>query len=218
MQSDVEQSLRPLNIAAATLLVQLMLVTLITIASSIYKRHRHGWESETRTDENLLRSTPTLLVALSSFALLLVSEDLYSIWSPIFLFVGINTISTTAAINSVFLLDLGLVTYLMAKTGGSHTSPFQSVLFTIPALAIFLRLPPSSFILYAVLAAVVYTVLFAPNFEPDHYKPSAGAFMTIACLALSMFTGYITRPVAIDELSPKAEAAASPNRAASANR
>ena len=149
-----DQSIHPLNVAAATLLVQLILISLLGITSSLCQTQ--SWE---RADLRILggrfspggrlRRSPTLFVALASFAILLISDDLYSIWSPFFRGVGINTMSTSTAISTLFVLDLLLVGYLIFSTGGSRSSPFLSALFTIPSLAIFLRLPPSMFIFYA---------------------------------------------------------------------
>lgn len=205
-----EQSIQPLNVAAATLLIELLLITLLAITSSLFRGGR--WEptrmsrlgpdlpAERHTAGALLRRSPTLFVALASFAALLISDELYSIWSPIFQGVGINTISAATAIGTVFFLNLFLVGYLVYATGGSRTSPFLSALFTIPALAIFLRLPPSMFITFAVVASLIYLALLVPGLERVQSSQSAAAFMNISCLLLSMFTGYITRPVAINDL------------------
>ncbi|MDA8447471.1 hypothetical protein [Paracidovorax valerianellae] len=205
-----EQSIQPLNVAAATLLIQLLLITLLAITSSLFRGKRWEPARESRLDLGLraeehiagmpLRRSPTLFVALASFAVLLISDELYSIWSPIFQGVGINTISAAAAIGTVFILNLSLVGYLVFATGGSRSSPFLSALFTIPALAIFLRLPPSMFITYAIVACFLYLLLLVPTLERVQANQSAAAFMNISCLLLSMFTGYITRPVPINEL------------------
>ena len=206
-----EQSIQPLNVAAATLLIELLLITLLAITSSLFRGSR--WEQPRSSllgpsllpaGEHIagapLRRSPTLFVALASFAALLISDELYSIWSPIFQGIGINTISAASAIGTVFILNLFLVGYLVYATGGSRTSPFLSALFTIPALAIFLRLPPGMFITFAVVACVIYLALLVPGLERVQSSQSAAAFMNISCLLLSMFTGYITRPVAINDL------------------
>ncbi len=201
-----EQSIQPLNVAAATLLVQLILIALLAITSSLCRTQ--NWEaSEMRilggrfSPGSKLYRSPTLFVALATFAVLLISDDLYSIWSPIFQGVGINTMSTFTAISVVFILDLLLVGYLISVTGGSRSSPFLPALFTVPPLAIFLRLPPSMFFSYAAVATVIYLVLFSLRSDDPRPGQMAGAFLSIACLLLSMFTGYITRPVPINELS-----------------
>lgn len=199
-----EQSIQPLNVAAATLLVQLILITLLAITSSLCRAKR--WEVTEmrilggRFSPSRLHKSPTLFVALASFAVLLISDDLYSIWSPIFQGVGINTMSAATAISVVFILDLVLVGYLIFSTGGSRASPFLSALYTIPPLAIFLRLPPSMFLSYAAVAVGIYLFLLAPSSEDSRPGQYAAVFMSIACLSLTMFTGYITRPVPINEL------------------
>lgn len=216
---NVEQSIQPLNVAAATLLIQLLLITLLAVTSSLYRSA--GWEprmslgSEVALSPHPLRKSPTLFVAIISFATLLISDELYTIWSPIFQGVGINTISAFTAISIVFIVDLLLVGYLVVATGGSKASPFTSALFTIPALAIFLRLPPSMFFTYAVVAGLVYLVLLSPQFETQSKTQAAAAFMNISCLLLSMFTGYITRPVPIDQLRPSVPHVAQPSPSAS---
>lgn len=203
-----QQSIQPLNIAAATLLIQVILVTLIGITTSIYTTRVLVPDETYRVNGQkyllggVLRRSPTLFVTLFSIAVLLISDELYLTWSPIFQGVGINTISTTTAINLVFGLDLVLVGYLIYSTGGSRKSPFVAALLTIPALAIFLRLPPSLFIAYAVIAAVIYIIFVAPIRELGQPTIAAVTFMNIACLLLTMFTGYITRPVSISDLKP----------------
>ena len=203
-----QQSIQPLNIAAATLLIQVILLTLIGIATSIYTARVLVPDESYRTTGQryltggVIRRSPTLFVTLFSIAVLLISDELYLTWSPIFQGVGINTISTATAINLVFGLDLILVGYLIYATGGSRKSPFVATLMTIPALAIFLRLSPGVFITYAVIAALIYLLFLAPIRELGQPTIGAVAFMNIACLLLSMFTGYITRPVSISELKP----------------
>src|SRR4051812_4426187 len=123
-----EQSIKPLNIAAATMLIQLLLMAIIAITSSLCRSGRQEAAVLRGTSERL-RKSPILSVALISFATLLISDELYSIWSPIFQGIGINTISATVAICIVFILDIFLVGYLILSTGGSNTSPFVSTLF-----------------------------------------------------------------------------------------
>lgn len=205
---SAEQSIQPLNVAAATLLFQLLFVTVIAIASSLHKFPRESLGTQTKT----LPKSPVLFVALASFALLLISDEFYSVWSPIFHGVGINTVSAGKAIGFAFVLDMLLIGYLMIKTGGSRSSPFTSALFTLPAIAIFLRLPPSQFLLFTFVAAVIYLALLLQStsdffgLKCEQQSQSASAFINIACLLLSIFTGYITRPVPITELSPTTHA------------
>ncbi len=208
---STEQSIQPLNVAAATLLIQLMFVAILGVTSTLYQSRRWAMSPVSVLPPSQLRRSPTTLLALGSFALLLISDELYSIWSPLFQGVGINTMSARTAIFLVFGLNLGVVGYLIAVTGGSRTSPFLSALFTLPALAIFLRLPPSSFLTFAVMAGVIYVLLLTPGMERQQPSQKPAAFMNLACLFLSIFTGYITRPVPINELPTSAAQAVTPN-------
>jgi hypothetical protein len=203
-----EQSIQPLNVAGATLLVQVLLVSILGIGGRIFQGR---WTMENRTIGRAsiedfpplpLRTTPLTFLALSTFTLLLLSEDLYSVWSPLFHGLGISTIKTSTAILLVYVLNLWAVGYLVLRTGGSTSSPFLSALFTLPALAIFLRMPPWAFITVAVLTAIVYLVLLAPISGTRQPSQAPAAFMNIACLVLAMLTGYVTRPVPITELRP----------------
>lgn len=192
------------------MLVQLMFMLLLATTASIYHSQRQEpsgriWLERPILPSNQLRRSPTLFVALGSFLVLLLSDDLYSIWSPIFQGVGINTITSTTAIGIVFVFDLALVAYLIGVSGGSRSSPFLSSLFTLPALAIFLRLPPNMFLTYAGIATAIYLMLLLPNLDKAQPGQRAAAFMNIACLLLSMVTGYITRPVPITDLKPNAQ-------------
>lgn len=216
-----EQSIQPLNVAAATLLIQLIFVGILGVTSTLYQARRLSIPSVSALGEGMLpqsqlRRSPTTLLALGSFALLLISDELYSIWSPLFQGVGMNTMSASTAIALVFVLNLSVVGYLIAVTGGSRSSPFLSALFTLPALAIFLRLPPSSFLTFSAMASVIYVVLLAPGIDRQQASQKPAAFMNLACLFLSIFTGYITRPVPINEL-PTPETRASPVGAPSAS-
>lgn len=206
-----QQSIQPLNIAAATLLFQLLFIAIVAIATSL-SEPRKSYAAE--RDERISKM-PILITALIGFATLLISEDFYSIWRPIFGSGSINTISANLSIVATFVCDTLLVIYLIACTGGSRSSPFVGMLFMLPALAIFLRLPPVQFIALAVLSSIAYLALLTQQTGSDNDSPpfgrlfrkpgiSAVAFINIACLCLSIFTGYITRPTAITELSSAA--------------
>ena len=87
-------------------------------------------------------------------------------------------------------------------TGGSENSSCTSMLLTIPALAIFLRLSASTFIALAIFSALMYVVLLYPFRDSDIKVKGvpAKAFMNVYCLALSMVTGYITKPIPIVDM------------------
>jgi hypothetical protein len=196
--------IQPLNVAAATLLIQLVLVLLLSVTSWLHSStiRLPGGRYLTKADQEAesIRRSPMIFVFIISFAVLLVSDEFYGIWGPLFKGVGINTLPTISGIGFVFIIDLLLVGYLMAISGGSRYSPFTSTLFTIPSLAIFLRLPPNMFFTYAVIASIVYLVFMYIQSDPYGSSGLPSVFMNISCLFLAMLTGYITRPVPINQL------------------
>lgn len=203
-------SIAPLNVAAATLLIQIIFISILTITTCIYlktqpqRRANTGLVGQPPTGHRKTTQNPTyiptLALALASITALLVSDDFYGIWSPIFQGVEINTLSASNAIYLVFVLDLILVSYLIYTSGGAKSSPFLTAIFTLPALGIFLRLPPTAFMTFALLATFLYLFLFIVPNERNQSAQKAAAFMNISCLLLSMLTGYITRPIPIDQL------------------
>ncbi|PZO14027.1 MAG: hypothetical protein DCE87_11980 [Betaproteobacteria bacterium] len=208
-----EQSIQPINVAAATLLVQVLFLAILGTAGRLHRARRWSLRSISYEDNGdmshgLIRTTPITFLTLASFTLLLLSDDLYGIWSPLFQGVGISTIQSSTAIFLVYLLNLWAVGFLIFETGGSRSSPFVSALFTIPALTIFLRMPPWAFITIAVLSVLIYLFLLAPGISRTQPSQAPTAFMNIACLVLAMLTGYVTRPVPITEMkvSPIASA------------
>lgn len=71
------------------------------------------------------------------------------------------------------------------------------MLFTLPALAIFLRETPGRFIAYTIVAAMLF-LLVQKDITEDTYKEntnyrSAFAWVTLLCLALSTLVGYARR-------------------------
>lgn len=213
---QVEQAIYPLNVTAATLVIQLLLAGLLVTASL--------WMVGGRTTPGrdfligsfrwaLLERAPVILfvATIVTMGVLLDSEEFNAMWSPMLGGAGVPPISAARATAVVFFFDMLLVGYLVAISGGSANSPFLSALFMMPALAIFLRASPTVFLLLAFTALTLYVILFfVPNrsltlgTEQLDRSRSATAFVNIACLVLSMFTGYITRPASIDQLQPLA--------------
>jgi hypothetical protein len=143
------------------------------------------------------------------------TRDFYAVWSPILGDVSLRTLPREDGLLAVFSLDILAVSFLMAGTGGAKDSPFTSVLFLIPALGIFLRESPRHFFGYALAVTAVYlwnlryvwrygTIIGrSATGDPEDLSRTYGsvdyshAAVNIACLAVAMLTGYITRPLAM---------------------
>lgn len=212
------QAIQPLNVTGAAFLIQIILLGMLTITVFIMQ------SGESRLPRFPERPVPNvrhlafliLGFTLFSFAILLASEEVIAVFGRLFEGHGlpIGNFKARSALSIVFSLDILLFGILIYQTGGSKDSPFTPVLFMLPSLAIFLRESPERFVLYAVFTGLVFLLLLIPRFSrqaPDenpHYRYSF-AFVAIACLALSLFIGYITRPVPIEQLAEGGDRTAS---------
>ena len=213
------RDIQPLNVAGAALLMQVLFMVIVAATSYMYKsaplatafpRHDHVSAAARRL---LL----ILSVALASIAAILISDQFSAVWEPLFNGATIDTVSMAWSLNTMFVLDLLLIGYLVKGSGGSQRSPFSAALFTIPSLGIFLRTPPASFMSYAAISGAIYVLLLFGRgdevamddllrAQQAHLGKRAAAFMTIACLTLAMLTGYITRPIPVRGLDGSAQA------------
>ncbi|HEY9100425.1 MAG TPA: hypothetical protein VIN38_16285 [Thiobacillus sp.] len=202
------QLLLPIHVIAATLLIQLILMIILAIGLFLFVRGERLIDVAQPFRAVSMFSLALLLLGatLASFSFILLSNDFYKVWGALFPGVTFSTIEARTALSIVFVMDLALTAILMMVTGGSKHSPFSAVLFMIPALAIFLRESAGWFIAYALISASVFLVLLNmparnPDSDSNPFYKKAFAFISLACLALLMFIGYITRPLSLDEIA-----------------
>jgi hypothetical protein len=195
-------NLKPVNVAGATIVVQVCLLTIIGLGIAF----ENNSESIIELRHNLKQRAYglTLVLAILSIVAVALSTDFYQVWSPLLGDVSLPTLSRSSAFMVVFMLDIIAVICLVEWTGGSRSSQFTSMLFLIPALAIFLREPPAKFLTYAAVVSVYY---YFTCIDRGRYKMPLGwtvdgalqshRIVNLGCLGLAMLTGYITRPVAL---------------------
>lgn len=191
----MEQVLKPVNISGSLLIVQLFLLIIITLGLFL-NRKNSDFE---KTNFNLY---VVIIFAILSIVFVALTVDYYPIWSPILGDLSLPTIERRNAFSFVFGMDLVVMAILISNTGGSNNSPFTSMLFLIPSLAIFLREPPVIFISYSIVAFLIFFFTFSErkrrlmsNNEDNPMSVFSHKFVTGACLALGVAIGYITRPV-----------------------
>lgn len=127
------------------------------------------------------------------------SDDFSVIWKPVLGGTSIPTIKTSIAMQVMFIGDISAISYLTWLTGDSQSSPFTTIYFILPALAIFLREPFGRVTFYTVWVIVLFSgTMFALKYKEseDQHRSTAKAywFISIACLVLTTFIAYITRP------------------------
>ena len=134
-----------------------------------------------------------------TFACLVFSQDFVLLSQPMFGDIRVPAWSRESAFLAVFVLDILGAGLFVAATGGAKDSPFAAVLFTLPALSIFLRETPLRLGIYTGLVAMLFLVFSKPY---DSRHPVlvninyilAFRLVTLCCLALTSLVGYVTRP------------------------
>ncbi len=196
-----ELVIESINIAGATLLINFFILVILFIGIFIINGEIESIDTSKKIDEekrniHQIRLSPVIWGFILTFPALFISESMFKIWQPLFQGLSIPTVSTHNSVFYVFIINLILASYLVWRSGGVQNSPFTSVLFTIPALAIFLRLQPYVFIICTAYVACIYLfTLYGFSDKKSLNAKHANAVVNILCLILTTFTGYITMPV-----------------------
>jgi hypothetical protein len=188
--------LQPIAIIGSTIVIQLAL--LVILAGGVWFDRTHLGKV-TRAANSLL----IILLAIVSLVAIVSIDSFSTILAPMFSDVALPSFSRSTGLRAAFMADFVIVGVLITRTGGSRQSPYTSVLFLLPTLAVFLREPPSAFIFYGILGGVWYLVWSGSNGLVSYGSASdesdrsllSHRFVTITCLALALLIGYITRPV-----------------------
>lgn len=192
------QSLKAINVVGATIVIQVCLIMIMTIGVFLYRRTAYAIDHSWRT-----RPYAALLwLSLLTTLLIVFSDDFYAVWAPMLGDAQLFSVSRGNSFSLVFVTDIVVSGWLIKNTGGANKSPFTTILFLLPSLAIFLREPPLRFCLYAVFSAFVYLILSSLPVYNDGDALSGPAleshvsskWVNISSLLLTMFIGYITRP------------------------
>ncbi len=97
------------------------------------------------------------------------------------------------AILGVWILDILLLAILVDFTGGSHSSPFTSLFFVFPTIALFLHESGWRLVLYTGLVALLFSVSFRKPAEPDPSTMFSYWFVSVASFILTTAIGFVTR-------------------------
>lgn len=194
---DHVEQVSPANIAAGALIAQISIILIMFVGSLIMRRDER--------DEHLfsgVRSYSTLAWWILGHALLslliLVSSDAFaSLWAPIYRATP-RLLSRATAMLLVLLANSLFVSYLVTKTGGVRSSPFLSMLFLQPTLAVLLREPRGRIILYFASVLVLFTVLMVRAEDEDDMSEwrfrIAYWAVSVCCLLLTGVVAIITLP------------------------
>ena len=191
----------PTTLTTAFLLTQFFLLLIVYCGILALRQGENTFSPFSSNPRPATRNLPSLVFgfALITLACLAFSQDFILLSKAAFGDVEFPALSRNNAFLVVFFLDIVGAGFLMGITGGAKDSPFSSVLFALPALAIFLRETPTRFFIYTALAVILFLLFPRPNTagsavweNPRHVL--AFQVVTLGCLALSSLLGYATRP------------------------
>jgi hypothetical protein len=217
----MDTAIKPVNITGAALLTQFILMLIMLLGAALMKQAtgysyyqgggsrfsgtREPGKRETRyysvrISDNLNKMIWVICISfLISIFLLIFSEEIQATWQPLYYLSWFFRSSVAKFL--MFIIDILCVAYLVKLSGGSLSSPFCSVLFLLPGLALFLREPPRFLLIYTILVLLVFTLnMFPAKYYPEGYVNNAAmkiAYWLIAvlCMLLTTYIGYITRPL-----------------------
>ncbi len=175
------------NIATAALIAQFVLLAIVFVAALVV---------QAGTSVQPLHELPWIIfaIALITVGSLLFSDQLSTLWRPLFGNPESSGIASSSALLSTFIADIFLTLVLVGATGGSRLSPFTPLYFLLPVLAIFLRESRGRVVGYSIAVVVLftYTLMAEAENEPPRSK-LAYWFVAIAAFTLATVVGLITR-------------------------
>jgi hypothetical protein len=190
--------INPINITAAALITQLLLIIIMFVGAIIIRNSSNRVHSEPIWN---LSGMPWKIITLSliTISCLAFSEEFTNIWKPLFGSSTFFSIKSSNAVLIMFLTDILWVSILVGGTGGSQKSPFSPIFFILPALAIFLRESFTRIIIYSIMISFFFLIGIVTSLIKDEEPPrrftGAYAFVSIACFILTTYVAYITRPI-----------------------
>jgi hypothetical protein len=99
-----------------------------------------------------------LIVTFITLGPVLLTDSFAATWGPVYGGTPHLGLSVGAVKLWVFLIDIFIISWMTVKTGGWKTSPFPSLTFSIPAIAILLSESAARVIIYTSLISLIYGV------------------------------------------------------------
>jgi hypothetical protein len=179
-----------INVTAAALLTQFFLVIIGSLAAAMMRENPYAAPVQGKP------WAAVVLLAVLTLGPLLLSDDIVGPSRHLLGDLQVRGLPSWIALAAMFVADTLVFAWLVGKTGGTRNSHFTAVLVSLPPLAIFLREPLERLQLY--LTLVVCGLLFGVRYERREdvtVGPLGYWFILVACLSLTTFVGYATRPI-----------------------
>lgn len=200
---SASENINALSVTLGTMALQVVLMALlslcVTTANAAAASIDYSKEiKDKKKKPQFLGHAFVIIPSAISFVLLFMSDAVSNALAPLLNGYSIKNMESQQAIAVTFYIDMLVVSYYLYLTGGTERSPFTSVLFTLPAIAIFLRLEPNVFIPLTLFSAILYVALLYKHERTHIVKGKfTSILVNISCLTISLVTGYITRPPSV---------------------
>jgi hypothetical protein len=184
----------PGTIIAAAIITQIA-VLMIVLLGSIYRpinQIEYSWQRKSSPNGPIygfLAGT-----AIISLLILGLTDAFTALWLPIMRDVQFVGIPWGKTILCVWILDILLLGKLVNFTGGSLTSPFTSLFFVFPTIAIFLHESGLRLILYTTLVVILFSFSFLKSKEENPTSKLSFWIVSVSSFILTTGMGYFTRP------------------------
>lgn len=196
---DAGASVTPENTVAGTMLAQLSVLGIMTLAALVIRREQSLFRWSRSLPSYAAHGWVILILALLSLGGLVLSDGFAATWRPLFRTLGYAGWRWSSAVEFAFVVDVVALTILVAGTGGSIRSPFQPLYFLMPTLALFLRESTGRVILYAAGSGLSFLLLLLdgrrgddPEVDDTRHRLAYG-LVSLLCLGAACFIGVFTR-------------------------
>ena len=194
-QTHVLSAISPESIIAAALITQVSVLAIVFLgALSLRLSEVPGYLPVDQPRSNQI-FVFTLGVAVFSVAILCLSNAYSEMWLPAMKLMSFSGIPWERSILTVWITDLILLGFLVRHTGGGLSSPFTSLFFVFPTIALFLHESGHRIFLYTGLSIVLFTMTLVSN-EEDSNSTHRFCFwlVSVSCFVLTTAVGFVTRP------------------------
>ena len=187
----------PETIISAAFIAQIA-VLLIVLIGSLFRINPSDqgitWPSRKRlTNPNglilgwLAGSTIITLLVLG------LSDAFSAQWLPITRGLQFSGVPWEWAICTVWIWDISLLGSLVRYTGGAGSSPFTSLFFVFPTIAIFLHESGLRLIIYTALAVFFFSICIPDSSDEEPSSKLSFWLVSVASFVLTTAMGFFTR-------------------------
>jgi hypothetical protein len=185
----------PGNIVSAALLTQLSVIVIVFVGTLFRGDYESADYLIFERSQTKVIFGYTLLMAILTISIIVFTDASSATWRVMMRDVQFNGIAWQSAILGVWILDIVTLAILVGYTGGAASSPFTSLYFVFPTIALFLHEPRGHVIAYTFLVIFLYSFTLIPHGGDSRRDATISQWIvSISCFALTVWIGMFTRP------------------------